>query len=316
MKKEYTFDDWLNYEIHREFDYEGSIIYNDSEKYLNLVLEGKMSYETLNEIQEAQAKTYQMIIDSTIEFMKIKFNRLIKYTPDVKRKIEADIRYAEKFLSDQQEIYDDVIYPVLHRGIKKGAKFITAAQYRDVVLNNKKKHALYQVVNNVDDNNIWIDVPFAHEWIYCKVEVGFFWLKFLEEKLKNGLISEKGNYVLKNESVILKLFEEYGIYFPDETKESWKQRWINGNDTLTAINIDTFKNGNNKHLILTILHEAHRPRFLKVDNMAVYTKKRWGLSSYHSDLTKYLGFDKVKNCYADPHPELKNITDILKLEQI
>ena len=218
--KKYTFDDWLNFKIH-EYDYDGSTIINDSGKYLKFINENKMTFETLNKIQEAQAMAYQKIIDYTIEkWLKVKNKRLIKHTPDIKRKIEADIRHVEKFLSDHQEIYDDVIYPVLHRRIKNGATFITAAQYRKVVLNNEGIIAHFQTTNNPKCKNIWIDVPFSHEWIYCLVEVAFLWLKFLENELNNlpskqpagPDIEQPNTKRLKNE------LKKYGFY--DLTKVS------------------------------------------------------------------------------------------------
>jgi len=128
------------------------------------------------------------------------------------------------------------------------------------------------------------------------------WIEKHVERNKNV----EGKYVLTNESVILKLFEEYGSYFPSETKDIWKLRWIDGNDTLSRIEVDNFKVGNNKHLILTILHQAHFLNLMKVDKIEDYTKRRWGLKYYHRDISIYLN-DKD----AKPHPETKRIKEIL-----
>jgi hypothetical protein len=136
---------------------------------------------------------------------------------------------------------------------------------------------------------------------------------------------DAGNYVLKNESVILKLFEEYGVYFPGETKEIWMKRWINSKKSLRKVNVDNFKNGNNKHLLLTILHEAHP--FMNVDKIEDYVKIRWGLKSYHRDISIYINNTEYKassnppeyslqdSNYHPDHSEKKKIKEILKSEQ-
>jgi hypothetical protein len=123
--------------------------------------------------------------------------------------------------------------------------------------------------------------------------------------------NEEVNYVLKNESVIIKLFEEYKDYFPGETLASWKSRWIDNNDTLPGIKIDKFQFGNNKHLLLTILFTAFQ--MLQAKKKPDYIKRRWGLKSYSSDASKY-----IRNTLKDPehicHSEKTKIEGILKSE--
>lgn len=142
---------------------------------------------------------------------------------------------------------------------------------------------------------------------YNEAKTRYLYLIWLRNYNMQKKESEKFDCVLKNESVILKLFEEFKDNFPEETKEVWKQRWNNRNDTLPSIKIDSFKYGNNKHLLLTILHEAHP--FIRVDKIQDYTKIRWGLKSYHRDITIYLNDRDAK-----PHPELNKIKEILKPE--
>ena len=134
-------------------------------------------------------------------------------------------------------------------------------------------------------------------------------IKEIELKpINNELIS----FILKNESVIIKLFERYGSSFPSETKDLWKKRWINGNVSLPKINTDEFKIGNNKHLLLTILNEAFP--FMNPTKKGEYIKTRWGLQSYSSEISKY-----IHNTLRDPkykeHPEKENIRKILESEQ-
>jgi len=148
------------------------------------------------------------------------------------------------------------------------------------------------------------------------------WLENME--FNNNMVNV--SYVLKNESVILKLYEEYGDWFPGETKEIWGKRWINNKRSLPKINVDNFENGNNKHLLLTILHEAHL--FMKVDKIEDYIKIRWGLKSYHRDISIYINNSKYKapfspsqynldhSGYHPEHSEKKKIKEILKPEQI
>jgi hypothetical protein len=147
---------------------------------------------------------------------------------------------------------------------------------------------------------------------YIEAKTRFSYLMWLKKEYSFSE-NEKGNYVLKNESVILKLLEVYKKdYFPDEDKKVWKQRWINGNNTLPKIKIDNFKNGNNKHLLLTILNVAHP--FMKVKKIEDYIKRRWGLKSYHSDISKYIN-NTLRNQKVTEHPEKENIIEILKPEQ-
>lgn len=125
------------------------------------------------------------------------------------------------------------------------------------------------------------------------------------DSLRNNL---NLNYILKNESVIIKLYEEFQNYFPEEKKEYWKARWTNENNNLPPIKIEKFRKGNNKHLLLTILHEAHQ--FMKDVKIEDYAKKRWGLKSYHSNISRYLNSPD-----ATDHPDLDKIIKILKPEQ-
>ena len=72
--------------------------------------------------------------------------------------------------------------------------------------------------------------------------------------------------------------------------------------------MEEFRNGNSKHLLLTILHEAHKLKLMKVNKIADYAKIKWGLNSYHSDISKYLKYTEK------PHPEKEKIIEILKSE--
>ncbi len=156
-----------------------------------------------------------------------------------------------------------------------------------------------EAVKKIDKNDLYIE---AKEY-----------LNFLKHKQTEHSDSEADSYILKHESVINRLFEEYGSYFIGETNEVWKQRWIDGNDTLIPITIDDFKKGNNKHLLLTILNEA--APFMKVVKIEDYIKRRWGLKSYHSNISKY-----INNSLRDPkfikHPETNKIKEILKPEHL
>jgi ribosomal protein L11 methylase PrmA len=111
-------------------------------------------------------------------------------------------------------------------------------------------------------------------------------------------------YVMKKQSAIIRLFEKYGSEFPEETLETWVERWQSDAKILKPVRIDKFEIGNNKHLLLTILHEADR--FIKMPKIELYIKVKWGLKSYHSDVSRY-----VINGVSE-HKETKIIRDILK----
>jgi len=209
MDKEYTFDDWLNGNIIRERDYDNSVIYNDSEKYLKLVSEGKMTYDTLSQIQDAQSKTFRMVISHSFDYLKQKHNRLVKQTPDVRMKIESDIKHIENVFLKNQEVYNEVIYPVMHRQIKKGAKFITYEQYRKAVINNKPDIAFFVVTNEIGSKVINLGHPFSHEWIYCIIEVYVLWLIFLENEVKRIGIKKDNSVIIDSLGKACKGSNEY-----------------------------------------------------------------------------------------------------------
>ncbi len=185
--KKYTFDDWVNTEFIFEKDYDGSPIRNNSGQYLTLMSKGIMTYETLNKIQEAQTEAYKKIIDSTLQCLKTDHKRKSKQTPDLRRKLISDIEYWKKYLEKHPDVYRDIISPVMHRGMRKGAKYVTAYQYREAVIEGKSIDAFSQPTNNeIDgwDDVIHLEYPFVYEWIYCKMEVALLWLKILEEEFE------------------------------------------------------------------------------------------------------------------------------------
>lgn len=232
----YIFKDWedKNIDLWNEPWFDGTPVRNDSEKYWTMLVikKKKMTYVTLNKIQDLQNKTFQMIIDSTIDFKKEQFKEQMKRTPDPKVKIKSEIKNIKKFFLQNQKVYDEVIKPVRIRGIKKGAIYITAQQYKDVVLNNERKIAFYEPVNdnNIDSRVIDCDLPFAHEWIYCKVEVCVKWKKYLESELKTfqPQPTDKQKPKLIEKSITLKidiikeLHKELKGYFPNKEKELLK----------------------------------------------------------------------------------------------
>lgn len=182
--KKYTFEDWVYDRIRGEYDYDGSIIgYSNSQKYMKLAFENKMTYGTLDKIQEAQMQTYHIMINNRLNSLKREHYRQIKHTPDRNKKIESDIRLYERFIAKFQNIHDEVVLPAMHLGIKKGAKFITASQYRFIVL---KKGWRADWIQPTDDPNklIWVDSPFLDEWIYIKMEVAILFLQFLKSQQK------------------------------------------------------------------------------------------------------------------------------------
>jgi hypothetical protein len=80
-------------------------------------------------------------------------------------------------------------------------------------------------------------------------------LAYLEKHYKSDVKPKSGNYILKNESVILKLFEVYKDEFRGETKELWFQRFIYPCEiSVNHINVDhRVKLGNNRLILIAIL---------------------------------------------------------------
>lgn len=149
----------------------------------------------------------------------------------------------------------------------------------EVAIQMSRKIKLYNELNSLLKNKI----PIRYLW-------------------DNGL---NDKYVLKKTSVIMLLYERYGTNFSEETAETWRDRWIQSRRILKPVNVDPFKPENNKHLILTILNIA--APYMKVERLDQYIRWKWGLKSYHSDISRY-----IKNGYD--HSETKAIKLIIEYD--
>jgi hypothetical protein len=130
-----------------------------------------------------------------------------------------------------------------------------------------------------------------------------------ESEMKYLQQSDAGKYILK-ELVILTLFDEFGSEFPNETLDLWKKRWIGDESALPPLGIEgDYHRGNNKHLILTILHLCS-PFPTLADGMNTYVHRKWGIKSYNSAVSRY-----VINNQENKHSAHKRICQILKKDK-
>jgi hypothetical protein len=184
--KVYVFQDWLENNFWSEMRYSGLYVVNDSENYLELVSMGKMTYETLNEIQDAQNEAYHYILERTLETNIKSLQRIQKRSLDFEKYVELLIESIEQDLEKNKEVHFQVISNRNHRGIKYGAKFLIPSEFEKI----KKKiytdayfkhYAPYSIVV---EGKI-IHFPKSREREYLRIEAQCLWLNYLK-KIKEG----------------------------------------------------------------------------------------------------------------------------------
>jgi hypothetical protein len=190
MKKKeiYTFEDWLENNFWNEVGYSGQLMVNDSENYLELVMKGKMTYDTLNQIQDAQSETYQYIIEKTIETNRKFLLRTKEKSLDFNEYLRLLIEKIELDFEKNRDLYFDVIKPRIHRGIKYGAKFILPEEFKkfsnsEFVDGYLPISAPYANVENGAMKHFPVDSD--KERGYLRMEIQFHWIKYLKE-IRNG----------------------------------------------------------------------------------------------------------------------------------
>jgi len=220
----YTFEDWLNNKFYNERTYGGAYVANDSEKYLELVSQGKMTYDEVNKIQDAQQKAYDYMIESTVTLNERFFRRHTTKTPDLERKLALEIEAIGKYFSVNQVYYNEVLLPRMHRGIKIGAKYLLPEHYTNSLKNeisdaNMPGFSVYSL--NIEGE--LIQFPTKDQMKYIEMEVQIRWLKILQgykDKMKfDEMITSKDfKELIDNYGAGEKLMDEYvqGLNFaPD-----------------------------------------------------------------------------------------------------
>lgn len=192
----YTFEDWLDDKFYNETTYSGEYVANDSENYLELVSKGKMTYEQLNKIQDAQQKAYEYMIEYSLRLNERQFQRQTKETLDLRKVIDIKIEEIKEYLNTNAAIYKEVILPRLHRTVKFGAKFLLPEHYKDAIEN--KLSDVFTVANaryQLNVNGKMLSYPTADQMKYAIMEVRIRWLKFLQgykDKIKfDEMLSSK-----------------------------------------------------------------------------------------------------------------------------
>lgn len=187
-----TFEDWVNNKIWDQKTYSDKYVCNDSENYLDFVLQNKMTYDELNKIQDAQNSAYEYMIKYSLHLNEKHFDRETKGSLDLKKVVELKIKAIEKKIDENKQLYYDVILPRKHRGIKIGAKFIIPEEY--VAYKENKisdavnyRHTNYQI--NID--NKLTSFPTPDQMKYAQMEVSVLWLKWLNNFLEELQLKEK-----------------------------------------------------------------------------------------------------------------------------
>jgi hypothetical protein len=131
---------------------------------------------------------------------------------------------------------------------------------------------------------------------------------FLKIPTAKRIFKTASTYVLPRESAVVRLWEKFSeSYFPTESLDCWKERWIDKPTSLPAIKIEErFALNNSRHLLITILYEAYTYMTIygKIDD---YIKRRWGLKQYSSNASRYIS-NRTK------HQHMDLIKQILKSE--
>jgi hypothetical protein len=184
--KIYVFEDWLKNKFWSEMTYSGLYVVNDSENYLELVSMGKMTYETLNEIQDAQNEAYHYILQRTLETNIKSLQGIQKRSLDFEKYVELLIESIELDLEKNKEIHFQIISNRDHRGIKYGAKFLIPSEYekfkKKIYTDAYFKH--YAPYSIVVEGKI-IHFPKSREREYLRIEAQCLWLNYLK-KIKQG----------------------------------------------------------------------------------------------------------------------------------
>lgn len=186
MAIKYTFEDWLENKFYNEKDYTGDYVANDSNSYLHLVSMGKIDYETINRIQDAQAFAYEYGIQNTIELKELHFKDKEKRSLDLMESIELEIESIEKIIEANKDLYKFIIDGRTTRGIKFGATFMLPEAYKtaikkeilDFSLPDYSKYGL----NNGEGLTYF---PTPEQKKYREMEVLVLWLKILKQKRAN-----------------------------------------------------------------------------------------------------------------------------------
>lgn len=192
MKVKYTFEDWLNNKFYNEKDYSGSYVCNDSSKYRELVIMEKMTYETLNEIQDAQIFAYEYGIKNTLELNEIGFQRKAKTSIDLKESIRLEIESIEKIIEANKELYRFIIDGITFRGIKYGATFMLPEAYLSAKAENHLDFSIPDFSKyGVDNGEGLTNYPTPEQKKYRTMEVLILWLKELRHKFEiaNGTLA-------------------------------------------------------------------------------------------------------------------------------
>lgn len=232
-KKMYSFNDWIKNEFVFEKGVKEKYVFNDSEEYLKLVFDGKMTYEVLNEIQDAQSKTYEYLIKCTLEANESNLKKNEAKSPDFKQFIEFKIRELTEYIEKNSTLYREVITPHLHREIKKGAKYILPEQYLDYK-NSKHLDAYLPIfttyfLENDDGNKITPEINQVH----AKMEVNVRWLEKLKSIRDNNynLLSLQNKATKEGQQATKKfIIKEYALAYIFDLYANGKQIPTNRTD--------------------------------------------------------------------------------------
>ncbi len=145
-----------------------------------------MSFETWNKIQDAQEETYDILIDKTLKNSEFFLKINLKKQTDAKAYIEKLIYNQREYFEIYKPVYDAIKFKTKHRGIKYGAKFITAKQYKERdkyqdLIAAYYPRSYYEPLWNMID--ITCDKPTKDQILYCQMEYRLKWVDYLEKYL-------------------------------------------------------------------------------------------------------------------------------------
>lgn len=192
MAKKYTFEDWLENKFYNEKDYTGDYVANDSNSYLHLVSMGKIDYETINRIQDAQAFAYEYGIQNTIELKELHFKDKEKRSLDLMESIELEIESIEKIIEANKDLYKFIIDGRTTRGIKFGATFMLPEAYKTAIKKEILDFSLPDYSKyGLNNGEGLTHFPTPEQKKYREMEVLVLWLKILKQKRANLKQPEK-----------------------------------------------------------------------------------------------------------------------------
>jgi hypothetical protein len=299
MERLYTFEDWLEDEFHLEKTFADEYVCNDSENYLDLVGMKKMTYDELNKIQDAQKQAYNYMVDYSLFLNQKYLYRLTKESLDLKKVVEQKIDEIEGYFSENKSIYGEVIFPMRHRAMKKGAKFMIPQAYiscKDGKISDAYRYEEARYQTNI--NGSLTRFPTPEQMRYVQMEVKVLWQNWLREYLVELTLMEKNLLDLQENN------QEYERLVLDiYNREQIAGQFLSSTEFIES-EIDIFLETMKKPVVVSV--EVNNMPTVSPFNVFEYSAKAYEylIRGYNMPIKRLID-DALKDCEEEKKKQLK-----------